>query len=54
MEKKQELPDDERAIFVPAEDIQIIERVLNNWEQVKLEFRKVEERKKNKEKKSEF
>ena len=42
MEKQQELPDDDRAIFVPTEDIQVIERVLNNWEQVKKEFLKVE------------
>ena len=48
MEKKQELPDDDRAVFVPAEDIKVIERVLNNWEQVKQEFYKVEtEKKKN-------
>ena len=46
MKKKQEVPDDERAIFVPAEDIQIIERVLNDWERVKQEFLKVEAKKK--------
>jgi len=42
MEKIQELPDDDRAIFVPAEDIQVIERVIRNWEQVRQEFLKVE------------
>jgi len=47
MKKKQELPGDDRAVFVPAEDIRVIERVLNNWEQVKQEFRKMEAEKKN-------
>ena len=42
MEKQQELPDDDRAIFVPAEDIQVIEQVLSSWERVKQEFLKVE------------
>ena len=46
MEKKQELSDDDRAVFVPAEDVRVIERVLNNWEQVKQEFYKVETGKK--------
>ena len=46
MEKKQELPDNEKTVFIPAEDIRVIERVLNNWEQVKQEFYNVEAEKK--------
>jgi hypothetical protein len=29
------LPDDKPAVFVPVEDIQVINRVLNDWELVK-------------------
>ena len=41
MEKEQELQDDDRAVFVPVEDIRSIERALNKMEQVKQEFYKV-------------
>jgi len=42
MGKQKKLQVDDDAVFVPAEDIRIIERVLNNWEQVKQEYCKVE------------
>ena len=41
MEKQQELQDEDRAVFVPVEDIRSIERALNKMEQVKQEFCKV-------------
>lgn len=42
-EKQQELPDDDRAVFLPMEDIQAIEGIINKMEQAQLEFRIVEE-----------
>ena len=33
--------DDENVVFVPLEDIQAIERVINNWEPVKQEWKKL-------------
>lgn len=41
-DKQQDLPDYEKTVFIPAEDIRVIERVLDNWEQVKQEYCKIE------------
>ena len=39
--KQPELPDDDRIVFVPLENIEVIERVLSNWEQVRQGFYKM-------------
>jgi hypothetical protein len=41
-ETKEQKPADDKVVFVPTEDIRVIESVLNNWEQVKQEYRKIE------------
>ena len=33
--------DKEKIVFVPAEDIQVIHRVLDNWETVKQGWKKI-------------
>ncbi|GHT71607.1 hypothetical protein FACS1894174_08680 [Bacteroidia bacterium] len=42
--KQQELPDDNKVVFVPAEDIRSIEHVLERMEQVQQGIRKVTEK----------
>lgn len=42
--KQQELPDDNKVVFIPAEDIRSIEHVLERMEQVQQGIRKVTEK----------
>ncbi|MDR2424245.1 MAG: hypothetical protein LBD59_05915 [Prevotellaceae bacterium] len=38
--RQQKLPDDERAVFIPEEDIRTIEHTLNRLEEAKQGFRR--------------
>jgi hypothetical protein len=41
--KRQEQPEDGRTVFVPAEEIQTVENVIDRIQQAQHEFRKVAE-----------
>jgi len=42
-DKKQEWPDDDKAIFIPVEDISALQRILDGLEQAQQELLKVRE-----------
>lgn len=47
MAKQQKLSDDDNVVYVPIEDIRIIERLLHDWELVKQEYHKMDANRKN-------
>ncbi|MCL2097854.1 MAG: hypothetical protein FWH23_03740 [Bacteroidales bacterium] len=43
MDKKQELPDDDKVVFVPEEEVRAIKSIYDKMEQAQKEFRKAAE-----------